>query len=186
VLLSGGEVPKTASDGLAQSGAQTASLALFDDTPRLWFLVEGAPAAVRTARRLVEGGDGVITEVEPGCLGLCGAAMSFSSWLLLPTIDAASQSLRKAGLSPRRAAPLIERMVERTLRAYLKGGRRAWKPPETAEQQAAFVHQIEEMQRVDIELSELLGRLARNSLEGANRSADWVPRPKAMRASASR
>ncbi len=174
VVLCGSDAGGHARRDLEQRGAQTLALKLLDDSQRLWFLIDGAPALVQNVKRLVESGGGRITEVSPGSLGLCGAAISFATWLLLPSIAASVQSFRRAGLSPGRAAPLVEQLVERSVRAYLKGGARAWKPPRDSGSRAEFLEQVAAMYHADPELAESLVVMAKTSLSRAGISCDWL------------
>ncbi len=179
VVLCGGSRDQAALEGFRERGASTGVLTLLDATPQLWCLAEGDSVAVRTMKRLIESGGGRITEVSKGSLELCEAAVSFATWLLLPAVDASMVSLRKAGLSPRRAAPVVERLVERSLRGYLRSGRRSWKVPQTAEKRRAFTGQIETLFEADPELGELLAEMARISLRRVGGNDDWVAVPEA-------
>jgi hypothetical protein len=183
VVLCSGDGCDSGRRELEQRGAKAAALSLFDEAPRMWFLVEGEPPVVQAIRRLVEGGGGRITEVARGSLSICEAAISFASWLLMPPIEGSARSFRLAGLPPGHAAPLVERLVERSLRAYLKGGRRAWKPPRDEEGQKEFLRQLTAMCDADPQLAESLEQMAKISLSRAGLACDWIgtkpPRAKA-------
>jgi hypothetical protein len=159
-------------------------MVLLDEATDIWFLAEGAPPAFRVMKQIAEAGGGRITEVEHGALPICSAAADLASWMLLPAVDAAALSLRQAGLTPRRSAPIVERLVQRTLRAYLKGGRRAWKPPERAEDQERFLYQMATLRDISPELAETMKEIGRLSLRCLGRSDNWIeePRPAVRRA----
>src|SRR5262249_28305436 len=52
--------------------------------------------------------------------------ISFASQLLLPWIDAATESLRAAGLTRSGALEIVEALCARTMRAYVNSGPKAW------------------------------------------------------------
>lgn len=165
------------SDLLADPGARGAavgSMALVDDGGDLRYFVEGDRAALRVMKRMVEASGGRVVPVKRAGQYLCEAAIGFASWLMLPAADASMRCLRLAGLTPGKAAPLVERAIERSLRAYLKGGRRAWKPPSTAREKRAFLRRVEALREKDPALAEFLIESARVSLRRAGREVGWI------------
>ena len=113
---------------LQQEGAGVASLRAVGAADR-WFLVEGDAGAVRRARRLVHDADGRTVEVERGAAAAYLAAVSFSSSLFVPLIEATLATLRLAGASPQEASSIGAMLFERSLRAHRHGGRKSWTGP---------------------------------------------------------
>ena len=188
VLLCGNGQESERLGELADLGAATGSLSTVEGVDEPRSLIEGDPRAVREARRLVEASGGRAVEIKRSTQRLCSAATAFASWLLLPAIDASMRCLRLAGFTPGKAAPIIEDCVGRALRAYLKAGRRSWKPPSSAADRQAFLSQVEALSARDPALAELLLESARTSLRRAGRKADWIEAqaPAARRAAAGR
>ena len=174
VLLCG-RSPDSANLGeLALRGASAGSVSLLDDGDELRYFIEGDPQAVRLGRRLVEGGGGRVIEIERSTQRICAAAVSFASWVMLPLVDASMRCLRLAGLTPTKAAPLIELAVTRALRAYLKGGRRAWKTPVSLADREAFLRQVESLRDRDPARARLLVESARLSIGSSGKKLDWL------------
>jgi len=174
VLLYGPVPDSAALSGLAERGAAVASLAAVTSPDDFHYLVEGDKHAVREARRLVEGGGGRVLVVQRSSQALCAAGASLASWLVAPLIDASVSCFRDAGLTPRRAGPLAEGIVERTLRAYLKGGRRAWKCPSSPDQRKVFLRQLRAVGEADPALAEFLLETARHALCRMGRDTSWL------------
>jgi len=185
ILCAGGQqsdLPARAS----VEGAAVGLLALVDDGDDLRYFIEGDRAALRVMKRMVEASGGRVVPVKRAGQYLCGAAIGFASWLMLPVADASMRCLRNAGLTPGKAAPLVERAIKRSLRAYLKGGRRAWKPPSTEREKRAFLRNVAALRERDPALAEFMIESARLSLRRAGCEADWVEsaEPQVKRASA--
>lgn len=159
---------------LASKGAAVGSIAVVDGPGELRFLVEGDRLAVRQAKALVEGGGGRILEIRRSAQQACAAGASFASWLLTPLIHASMECFREAGLTPGRAGPIVERIMEGSLRAYLKGGRRAWKEPLSEEQRHGVLQQLESLRASNPELAAFLLETARLSLDHLGSDAAWL------------
>ena len=185
VLLCGGALDSAALSELAARGAATGSLAWLDDPARTRCFVEGDRLAVREAKRLFDAGGGQVLEIRRSMRGVAAAGTSLASWLLFPLVDASMSCFRHAGLTPRRGRPVIERLVERSLRAYLKSGQRAWKGPSTAEEREAFLVQLESLREADPALARILLEAARLSLRHLGKDTNWLePEPPCARRAA--
>jgi len=176
VLLSGGTLDSGALRELAARGAGTASFAWIEAYPVPDCFIEGDRTAVRAARRLFEEGGGRAVEVRRSARGICAAGTSLASWILLPLVDASLSCFRHAGLTPRRGRLVVERLVERSLRSYLKGGRRSWRGPATPEARRAFRMQLEALRGTDPALAETLLTASKLSLHYLGKSTDWLER----------
>lgn len=166
-------------EGLAERGASVGSVTLVKRIEGPSFFCEGDATAVRAARWLVEAAGGTVVELAPRSQLLAAAGVEILEWMMQPSIDAAIECLRRAGLTPRRARPLVQEAVERTVRAYLKGGRRSWKPPRTDAERQLFLKQLASIREVDPRLARGVSQCARLSLIRAGHKADWLPEPAA-------
>lgn len=93
------------------------------------FLLEGDLNAVRVARRLIHAAKGRAIEVSAGGASAYLAAISFSTSLFTPLIEAAAAALRMAGASAAEASQVAAIMFERSLRSHRHGGRKSWSGP---------------------------------------------------------
>lgn len=174
VLLCSGIPDSAALQELADRGAATGSLVLANELGGTRFLVEGDRLAIREAKKLVESGGGRVVVVRRSSQALCAAAGALSSWMLMPLLDASALCLREAGLPPGRAGPFIEGLVVKSLRAYRKGGRRAWKHPTSVAEQHAFLAQLRAVNKTDPELAEFLLETARLAVRRMGQDTGWL------------
>ena len=177
VMICGGPFDSGSLRELAARGAGVVSLHCLDGPQHLRFLIEGDRGAVRLAKRLVEGGGGVAIEIRPESSGVCAAGVSLASWLLLALVDASAGCFRKGGLTPGKAGPIVERIAQRTVRSYLKGGRRACRVLATAEDRSAFRYQLESLRKTDPALAGFFLDLALLALNRLGRDSRWLSEP---------
>jgi predicted short-subunit dehydrogenase-like oxidoreductase (DUF2520 family) len=97
----------------------------FDDQR---YLVEGDAFAIRQSKLLVEHRDRRAVAIERPLKPFYLAALTSTGSLLFALLHVASEALRNAGIQPTLSATLLERQIARTLRSFLKGGRRAYPP----------------------------------------------------------
>jgi predicted short-subunit dehydrogenase-like oxidoreductase (DUF2520 family) len=138
---------------LQKEGASVASLRAVGATERR-FLVEGDAAAVRWARLLVQHAHGRAIQVDSGAAATYLAAVSLSSSLFTPLIEAAIAALRLAGAPPLEASRVAEMLFERSLRAHKHGGRKSWTGPLALGDQEEVFKEVEALSARD----PLLGR----------------------------
>jgi predicted short-subunit dehydrogenase-like oxidoreductase (DUF2520 family) len=98
----------------------------FDDQR---YLVEGDPFAIRQSKLLVEHRDRRAVAIERPLKPFYLAALTCTGSLLFALVRVASEALQHAGIPPALSATLLERQITRTLRSFLKGGRRAYPEP---------------------------------------------------------
>ena len=159
---------------LAARGASVGALCLVDDAAQPLFLVEGAARAVRDASAFVEAAGGRVLAVNPGCQWISVAGISSASWLAMLAMDCSVACFRQAGLAPSRAGQVTELILEKALRAFRKGGRRAWKLPVSPAEREAFLRQIEAVRESDEALAEFLADAARTSLGRLGADSAWL------------
>jgi predicted short-subunit dehydrogenase-like oxidoreductase (DUF2520 family) len=114
---------------LAAHGASVGSISLIPGFDGLWYLVEGDSLAVRESKRLVEHRNRRTVAIERPLKPFYLAALTSTGSLLFALLRCAFESLHHAGIPPGFSATLLERQTSRTLRAFLKGGRRAYPLP---------------------------------------------------------
>jgi hypothetical protein len=98
----------------------------FDDER---YLVEGDPLAIRQSKSLVEYRERRAVAIERPLKPFFLAALTCTGTLLFALLHVASESLHRARIPPGLSATLLERQLTRTLRSFLKGGRRAYPTP---------------------------------------------------------
>ena len=103
------------------------SLGSISDAER--YLVEGDPLAIRQSKNLVEYRDRRAIAIERPLKPFYLAALTCTGTLLFALLHVASESLHRARIPPGLSATLLERQLTRTLRSFLKGGRRAYPTP---------------------------------------------------------
>jgi hypothetical protein len=121
------------SSDLPELGARGAAIGSITPVPGFddkLYLVEGDKLAVREAGALVEHRDRRAIAIERPLKPLYLAALTCTGTLLFALLFAASESLRHARLPASLSATILDRQLARTLRALLKGGRRAFPPAE--------------------------------------------------------
>lgn len=124
---------------LARRGAATGSVNPIAGLSKR-YVVEGDRPAVRAARHLIHDEHARAFEIPRGRKAVFLAALIFAGPLLLAPLDASAQCLRAAGLPAPVCHGVTEQLIQRALRSYLHGGRRAWgglPPPHDALRQLA-------------------------------------------------
>jgi predicted short-subunit dehydrogenase-like oxidoreductase (DUF2520 family) len=114
---------------LSAHGASVGSISPipgFDDER---YLVEGDPLAIRQSKSLVEYRDRRVVAIERALKPFYLAALTCTGSLLFALLRVAFESLHHAGIPQGFSAILLERQIPRTLRSFLKGGRRAYPEP---------------------------------------------------------
>ena len=91
--------------------------------------MEGDPFAIRQSKLLLEHRERRVVAIERPLKPFYLAALTCTGSLLFVLLRVASEALQHAGIPPPLSAALLERQITRTLRSFLKGGRRAYPPP---------------------------------------------------------
>jgi predicted short-subunit dehydrogenase-like oxidoreductase (DUF2520 family) len=114
---------------LSARGASVGSISPitgFDDER---YLVEGDPLAIRQSKSLVEYRERRAVAIERTLKPFYLAALTCTGTLLFALLHVAFESLQRAKIPPGNCAALLDRQLNRTLRSFLKGGRRAYPTP---------------------------------------------------------
>lgn len=129
VALCSGALDSRDLEPLARRGAQTASITPLELFDRPVFLVEGHPHAVQRSRSVLTATRGRVLDICLQGLPLFTTASYLTSLILLPLLEAATGSLRQAGIPLADAQKMVERMVSRTVRNHVKSGSKTWRVP---------------------------------------------------------
>ena len=114
---------------LSARGAAIGSITTIPGFHDRWYLVSGDKRAIQESKRLVENRERRCLAIERGLKPLYLAALTCTGSLLFPLVMTASESLRRAGVTPAVSMSILEKQLNNGLRAYARGGRRAYAPP---------------------------------------------------------
>ncbi len=131
-----------ASDSLVALSAQGASVATICAIPGFEnhrYLVEGDPPSVHEMRQLIESRDTHVFVIERENKAAYLLAQKCTGRLFFALAAAASDCLHYAGLSRSASAPILEKQLGESLRAFLRGGRRARPAPQDIERPLRFM-----------------------------------------------
>lgn len=129
VALCSGALDSRDLEPLAKRGAHTASITPLELFDKPVFLVEGHPRAVQRWRTVLATTRGRVLDIGVHGLPLFTTASDLTSLILLPLLEAATGSLRRAGIPLADAQKMVERMVSRTVRNHVKSGSKTWRVP---------------------------------------------------------
>ncbi len=90
------------------------------------FVVEGDKSATRLAKHLASELEGRVVEIETDKADLFHAAVTFSSSLFTPLIEACAECVRRSGISGKQAFSITEALLQFSLREYAHAGRKSW------------------------------------------------------------
>jgi predicted short-subunit dehydrogenase-like oxidoreductase (DUF2520 family) len=147
VLLCDSKLDSGALGGLADAGAAVGSITpvpLFDEKVAV---VEGSRKAVQEARKLMTSPGLRVLTMDAGRKALFSAGTSFATSLVLPLLAASVETLRASGLEQNDAVSLTEKLFLRTLRSYLKAGRKGWEGPLPAQDTDSVRSQVQALFR---------------------------------------
>lgn len=152
VLLCSDTLDSRDLDAFAKRGADTGSITAVEAATPERFLVEGSPQAVSAARALVESSRARVIEIGGKQKPLYYATVTLTTVVMLPLLEAATSSLRLAGVPLAQARPLVESLVQRSVRAHLRSGRKTWRAPTKATAREQLAREMESLQTGDARL----------------------------------
>lgn len=117
---------------LAALAARGASVASLDPIPGMrqdHYAIAGDRAALSRLRSLLGDGAKRTIEIHPEAKEHFLRALWMASAGVMPAIDAAVMNLRHAGVERRVAVPIVEELVLKSVRGYLRAGRKARHAP---------------------------------------------------------
>jgi len=129
VILSSTWLDSGALRDLSAHGASIGSISPIPGFDDQRYLVEGDPLAIRESKRLVERRDRRVVAIERSLKPFYLAALTCTGSLLFALLRVAFESLQLATVPPGFSATLLDRQISRTLRSFIKGGRRAYPTP---------------------------------------------------------
>jgi predicted short-subunit dehydrogenase-like oxidoreductase (DUF2520 family) len=107
-------------------GAATGSITPMDGFDEQMYVLEGDRKALRDARSLVESPGVRTIEMDAGSKALFSAGVSFATALALPLLTASVETLRACGIAQSDALTIADRLFQRTVRTYVRSGRKGW------------------------------------------------------------
>jgi hypothetical protein len=110
---------------LRELGAVTGVVTTMPGFEERLFLLEGERAALRELRPLLGRTVRVIL-IPPGARARFDAAITLAGHALFPLLVAADAAFASTGLSRRLTDPVLEKAVQRALRAWINGRRKGW------------------------------------------------------------
>ena len=133
------------------AGASVATLRTIDGLPQR-FLLEGDRDALRLARYLVQQLRGMAVEIPAEDYALYTAAVTLSSSLFTPLLEACATAIRGAGIT---ASPtqFVEAMFLHRLRTFLYSGRKSWSGTVAEGNSSAIEREIESLAAIHPELA---------------------------------
>ena len=161
--------------GLRARGAAAGSIQPIRGFERR-FVAEGDRAAVRAAKRLASLVGGRVEEVRTERIGLYRAALSFSTCLFIPLMEAAYECLRGAGIDDSAAMRITEQLFHQSVRGYHYSGKRSWSGVVAKGDSSRVWREIDA-------LAEVKPHLAHYYCEGAAFALDYFGRHPALRES---
>jgi len=110
---------------LRKLGAGTATVAAMPGLESRVFVLEGERAALRELRPRL--GRAVrVALIPPGARARFDAALTLAGHALFPLLIAADRAIASTGISRQLADPLLEKAVQRAVRAWLNARRKGW------------------------------------------------------------
>lgn len=106
-------------------GASVASINPIEEYPGR-YVIEGDPDALRQARLLVRDLKGKAIEIASDRIRMYDAARTLAGSLFTPLIETCNECIRQAGLTGPAAATLTEALLQRSLRGFMRSGRKSW------------------------------------------------------------
>ena len=159
---------------LRAAGRTACSVAISPVAARPFILVDGDAAAVRAVRAWASVGGVRCVEMRPRGKALYGAGMVTVSALVTPLVDAATRSLRAAGLSQVDARQIIAHALEGALRSYAAHGRKGWPNPSAAARRDAVAAQCQALAGGDARMARLYGSVLAACLEYYGQETEWL------------
>lgn len=129
--------PRLDSSELREIGRRGASVASFCEVAGASdaYLIEGDRPAIREMRHAILARASQMIVLEPRGKPNYLAASTCTGSVLFGLVHAASESLRGAGVSSPVVASILQRQINRTVRSYLKAGRKAFPAAQDLERQ---------------------------------------------------
>lgn len=134
-------------DPLTRRGAHAASITPLEGFDKPSFLLEGHAGAVHQSRAIIEAARGHVIEIDGRGTPLYLASADLTSLMLLPLLESATVSLRRAGIPLSLARKIVERMVNRSVRNYGKSGLKTWRAPTTGSARARIERQLDSLRK---------------------------------------
>ncbi|MGA3188777.1 MAG: hypothetical protein ABSF22_16865 [Bryobacteraceae bacterium] len=140
---------------LLAGGARVVTLNCVEESSERLFVAEGDPDAMRELHRVFAAEKRKLIELRPASKALYLSGVHLATHLLLPWIAASVESLRDAGLSRAEATLVANALGGRALRAYTKGGAKAWSPTAANDLHLSMSRDLDTIRAADPRLAAL-------------------------------
>ena len=127
---------------VAALGASVGSISPIPGFEDFRYLVEGDKMAIRECRLLVEDREQRAIAIDRPLKPFYLTALTCTGTLSFALMMAASESLRHAGVPSSVSASILEKQVGRSLRSYVRGGRRAYPAPRQLRRQITALSRV--------------------------------------------
>lgn len=174
LVVCNSELDRQALASFELRGAATATLDLLEGFEETRFLAQGCDAALLEIRRLVEDRMRKVLQLGDGRKAFYLAGLTIASSFCTPLIAATVECLRSAGIDSQDATVIAERAFQRSLRAYLKAGRKGWTGPLATRGRASIHQQWELLRTSDPVLADYFLENATLALEYFRHDLPWV------------
>ncbi|MBV6431762.1 MAG: hypothetical protein IANPNBLG_01895 [Bryobacteraceae bacterium] len=174
VLLCNSACDSEALRRLGEAGAATGSITPVDGPDGRLYVAEGDRKAIAQARILVAAHGVKVIPMDHGRKSLYLAGVNFATGLALPLLAASVETLRATGVEQNDAVVIAERLFQRTLRAYVKGGRRAWEGELVVKNQQAIRRQVRSLFEVSPHLAAYFFQNAMQAVKLFRQDPQWL------------
>lgn len=174
VLLCDSQLDSDALRKLSFLGASTGSITPVRNFDGQLIVLEGDRKAVKQARQLVQDNDVKVLEIDRGKKALMSAGISFSTTLVLPLLAATVETLRACGMDQNEALMVSDRMFQRTLRNYVRSGKKGWTGPLPAQDSEAMRRQIYALLQRSPRLGNYFYESSLQAMQMFRRDPEWL------------
>jgi hypothetical protein len=174
VVLLDDEHDSTALSRFAAHGAAAGSFSLVPGLEENLALLEGHPAAVRAMRALCRPSQLTALVLEEKAKMRFVAAHLAVDLLFPPLAEATTSSLEHAGIPRSVALRIVFRWLDRRLRGYQAGGRRAWSNRIAPGRRERILQSLQAVRSADPPLADFLVASLRNGLHQMGEEVSWL------------
>lgn len=155
-------------------GAATGSVGLVPGLEEPLALLEGHPAAVRALKQTCRTARLAALVLKEKAKMSVVAALLAVDLLLPPLAEATAASLVHAGIPRATALRIVFRWLDRRLRGYQGGGRRAWSSPVATGRRGQVLRSLRSIRTADPALADYLVASLRHGLHQMGEEISWL------------
>jgi predicted short-subunit dehydrogenase-like oxidoreductase (DUF2520 family) len=174
VLLSAKSLDSTKLQRLEKLGAGAGTISPIPGFEDSLFVVEGNRLAVKHARWLLERDGTRVYGINRSGRPLYCAGLDFTTSLFKPLVAATMETLENAGMSQHQAAAIAEQLFQRSLRQFLKAGKRGWEGPLASGETDVIEERVRALYDVSPALADYYCDQAVEALRFFSRDSAWM------------